>query len=189
MDITEKAKNYAEGKAIVALEQLIADAYADGYKAGYQDRDDEIPAEFKQDEDVEFVDLDLPSGTKWAKDFLRNEHGHMLYLPYREAKKYSLPTLEQLKELYEHCKTGYVGFDRKSFIFLSRTGEKISLSGGDVLTESKILGNKGALIFWLNEAENDDHEMLSCYTLGANIQAMHFFIGYKLPVLLVKQQK
>ena len=35
MDIKEKAKDYAEGKMTAAIENVIADAYADGYKAWY----------------------------------------------------------------------------------------------------------------------------------------------------------
>lgn len=87
MDINEKAKDYAEGKATAAIEQAIAKAFADGYKAGYEDRDNEVQIEMDNDADIEFVDLDLPSGTLWAKDSLRDENGKILYLTFREAKK------------------------------------------------------------------------------------------------------
>ena len=99
MDIKEKAKDYAEGKMTAAIENVIADAYADGYKAWYQDRYDEIPAAIKEEVDADFIDLGLPSGTLWAKDFLRDEEGNIMYLTFREAKKYPLPTIEQLNNL------------------------------------------------------------------------------------------
>lgn len=49
----------------------------------------------------EFVDLSLPSGTLCAADYLRDEEGNILYLPYNEAKKYNLPTKEQVQELID----------------------------------------------------------------------------------------
>ena len=100
MDIKEKAKDYAEGKAAAALEQVIADAYTDGYKAGYQDRDNEIPLK-KEDDDAEWIDLGLPSGTLWS---IPKEDGKVIKMTYINAlKKYNLPTEEQVKELIAYC--------------------------------------------------------------------------------------
>ena len=37
MDSFNKAKEYTDGKVVEALNQVVADAYQDGYNAGYQD--------------------------------------------------------------------------------------------------------------------------------------------------------
>ena len=102
MNISEIANKYAEGKVNEVLTKAIADAYAEGYKAGYNDREAEIPADLRDDK-TEFVDLGLPSGTLWSTDFEKRD-GEYLYLPYNEAKQFKLPTEEQWDELRECCK-------------------------------------------------------------------------------------
>ena len=72
MELREKAENYAVGKANAAMDKAIAQAYADGYRDGYKDREDEIPVDLR-DNKMEFVDLGLPSGTLWAKEFETTE--------------------------------------------------------------------------------------------------------------------
>ena len=66
----DKAKKYAEGKVTDALSQVVADAYMEGYNAGYQDGIDKITRD-SVSEETEFVDLGLPSGTLWASDYVR----------------------------------------------------------------------------------------------------------------------
>lgn len=83
MEITERAGNYAEGKANEAITKAIAQAYADGYRDGYKDREEEIPVDLR-DNKTEYVDLGLPSGTLWSNDY-EKENGETLYLPYGEA--------------------------------------------------------------------------------------------------------
>lgn len=53
---------------------------------------------------VHFVDLDLPSGTLWAKNYIVNDQGEILYLKYNEAVELGIPSLEQWEELKLHCK-------------------------------------------------------------------------------------
>ena len=78
MNIKESAKAYAEGKAVDALTAAIEQAYADGYNAGFNDglasKKDDLPADF--DNGVEYVDLGLPSGTKWGADYLKDKDGN-----------------------------------------------------------------------------------------------------------------
>ena len=87
MNITEKSKEYAEGKAIDAISAAIEQAYADGYKDGYNEglssRDNFSSNEVE--DGVEYADLGLPSGTKWAIDFLRDDKGKVKFLLYEEA--------------------------------------------------------------------------------------------------------
>lgn len=111
MEITERAGNYADGKANEAITKAIAQAYADGYRDGYKDREEEIPVDLR-DNKTEYVDLGLPSGTLWSKEY-ETENGETLYLPYGEAAKYAIPTEEQWNELRDYCK-----------VSVSRTGDK-----------------------------------------------------------------
>ena len=73
MDINEKAKMYAEGKALDAITSAIEEAYANGYRDGYKDcftkADIEPPIEIVED-GVEYIDLCLPSGKKWSFVYL-----------------------------------------------------------------------------------------------------------------------
>ena len=55
-EIKEIAANYAVGKANDAIDKAVAQAYADGYRDGYKDREEEIPADLRDDRTV-FVDL------------------------------------------------------------------------------------------------------------------------------------
>ena len=97
----EKASNYAERNASKLIADAIAQAYADGYQDGYKDCEENKPA--AQDNDTVFVDLGLPSGTLCANNFMRDEEGDILYMPYQKAKGLSIPTIEQWEELKEHC--------------------------------------------------------------------------------------
>ena len=167
MDIKEKAKNYAEGKATIALEQMIADAYADGYKAGYQDRDNELPAAIKEEVNADFIDLRLPSGTLWAKDFLRDEKGEVLLFTHGEALKYTIPTDEQKDELRKVCLV-------ENFSSVVRITTK---DGNEVDYEN--------LSFWLSDVK-DDRNAYYAY-LDQNYRHIDY-VGKRHPVLLVKNK-
>ena len=94
MNNIDKAKEYAVGKVTEALAQVVADAYMAGYNAGYQDGYNKVVKD-SASEDVEYVDLGLPSGTLWASDYVK-EGDDVLFLPYPEALKYSIPAEEQV---------------------------------------------------------------------------------------------
>ena len=63
--------------------------------------------------DVDFVDLDLPSGLLWSSIYRMGEEDKPLYLTYEEASTMDIPTEEQFNELVENCNwshiMGYVG--------------------------------------------------------------------------------
>ena len=105
MNILENAEKYAEGKANQVITKAIADAYIEGYKAGYKDREEEIPMDLR-DNKTEYVDLGLPSGTLWASDYEKSG-GKYVYLPYEKANRMNLPTEKQWQELKAYCKMEY----------------------------------------------------------------------------------
>ena len=184
MDIKEKAKEYAKGKMTEAIEKVIADAYAEGYRAGYKDKSDEIPPVVKNDEDVEFVDLGLPSGTLWAKDFLRDEEGNIMYLTFREAKKHQLPTIEQFDELKDSAGFHY-------FCFTLLDGEQIVYpSTGFFNGNSHEYPDEVRL--WLKSEEDESHKALwagtetICY--HRYVKTGLQYVGHKLPIVVVKSK-
>ena len=104
MDITEKSREYAEGKALSAITTAIEDAYAagyqEGYAAGYENRDKpEEPAKYNN---VTYIDLDLPSGTQWATGYLTKANGEIELLRFIDARNYNIPTIKQFQELLDN---------------------------------------------------------------------------------------
>ena len=85
--------------------------------------------------DEEFVDLGLPSGTKWSKVFLGvtnlTEEGD--YFSYIESQNYSVPTEKQLNELRDCCQ--FIKEDEK-VVLLGPNGNEI------VFNDDKIWDNK-----------------------------------------------
>jgi hypothetical protein len=106
-ELKELSINYATEKTNEVMFNTIAQAYADGYRKGYKDREDEIPVNLR-DGNTEYIDLGLPSGTLWAKDF-EKDGGNTLFVPYTQAKRYNIPTREQWEELVNCCEWGFYG--------------------------------------------------------------------------------
>ena len=182
MELREKAENYAVGKANAAMDKAIAQAYADGYRDGYKDREDEIPVDLR-DNKMEFVDLGLPSGTLWAKEFETTENG-FLYLPYVKAKHYNLPTKKQWEELVKYCKWGWCG---KVFRCTGRNGETIDFPKTGKI--DIIFENGGNSYLWLLEDSLDDENNAYAYIYNATPQEIDScFMGYKLPIRQVKSK-
>ena len=104
-NVKEQAAAYAAGKFENAMNKLIEQAYIDGYNAGCVEAG---KASLAQLNDDEWVDLGLPSGTLWSKDYLRDENGDIDYMPYEKASQYDLPTYEQFSELIYNCKIRWI---------------------------------------------------------------------------------
>ena len=96
-ELRVKANNYTEENVINVLKEAFAKVYADGYRDGYKDCQNEIPVDLRNNQ-TEFVDLGLPSGTLWSSDY-EKEDGNILYLPYEMAITHEIPTKEQWEEL------------------------------------------------------------------------------------------
>lgn len=188
MNIQEQANMYAEGKANEAITKAIAEAYIEGYKAGYKDREDEIPMELRTNQ-VEYVDLGLPSGTLWSTDYERLD-GEIQYLTYEKAKTLKLPTKEQWEELYSVCRWHSV-FQSSRYYAAECVGPN-----GKVLTfictgliKFTAKENKDRTYFWTedNREDNDKYMVyLKNYGGASKGDCVEDFSGYKLPIRLVK---
>lgn len=187
MDIKEKSKNYAAGKMTEAIEQVIADAYAEGYRDGYKDRSDEIPPAVKKEEDVAFVDLGLPSGTLWAKNYLLDSDGKVKFFTFKQASEYNLPTKEQFEELLKECSVR--GMQSSNDIFIR------GLSGNYVRYQTFIYPDRYNIwmFVWLKQDAEMKGENLSeadcgyiCIQRGKGVRKS--FIGERYPLLVVKSK-
>lgn len=187
MDIQEIANSYAEGKANEAITKAIAQAYLDGYKDGYKSGKENTQIECN--DDVEFVDLGLPSGTLWSSDFVKDSEGKVRYLPYMEAKGYPLPSIEQWKELGKCCQ--WIGrYSTNTVDCTGPNGNVISfLLTGYFNTTKKV--ERRAVYLWLYSKDTDKKNSV-CIEYDKDNPGNPFpilensFVGFKLPIRLVK---
>ncbi|WP_028913072.1 hypothetical protein [Prevotella sp. MA2016] len=180
MDILEKAKKYAEGKAIEAITLAIEEAYVNGYKAGWSDS--ELAAKNIICDGIEYVDLNLPTGTKWSVGYIKDDSGKYQYFSYDEAVKLNIPTKQQYEELLEYTqRIAKDTYSLKGTDFLGRNGEVLFLPDAQFYMASH-KSPVGTFLFWLKDDECDGDARLCAY----NSQTEKRYMGYKLPVLLVK---
>ena len=187
MDIVKKSKEYAEGKALEAISSAIAQAYADGYRDGLQHLENERLESLKTG--VTYVDLGLTSGTLWSSQCLTKGKG-IEVLPYLEAAKLNIPTVDQYEELCKECKVVPVPiiYDIENLIgfkFTGKTGKSILISFYTNLN----LNARESYYFWLkDDAEGSDKDCACIWgkeELGLPFKHKHF-MGLKFPVMLVK---
>ena len=169
MEIEEKAKRYAEGKAISAITAAIEKAYIDGYKSGYRDGVTKRvpPKEFI--DGVEYVDLGLPSGTRWSSTILLDENRWPMYLPYDKASKLNIPTADQFNELIHHCNTHaheYINIGNNVIDIIKKGSEDTFFKG---------------LVFWLKGSTDSISEGLC----ANNNKVSKIYKGCELPIMLV----
>ena len=185
MDIKEKAREYAEGKALNTITTAIEDAYAAGYKAGYNDGFSSNQKENINDlvSCIEFIDLGLPSGTKWAADYLRDENGNVKMLYYEEARLLNLPTPLQFREFLEYTRRNVItnSQDKKYIKIFGANGNKFNLEKLKN-TLASFSQSRYSLFFWLKDMTEKGSERNAAK--GTTI--MNIFTGYKLPVILVR---
>ncbi len=193
-DLKEISRKYAEEKTSELLKEAIAQAYADGFADGYKARENEQSVEIETG-NVKFLDMGLPSGTLWASDFLRDEDGEIVYLPYAEAKELGLPTKEQFVEMRDYCKSSPVQkYNYLSSKYLSITGpsgEYIRLYPAGYEEANCIKGSEN-IYSWILTDDVSIEKLVSYTFFGQytnevlDIRQLH--AGLKLPVLLVKKK-
>lgn len=186
-EIKEVSINYATEKTNEVLVNAIAQAYADGYRKGYKDREDEIPVNLR-DGNTEYVDLGLPSGTLWSADF-EIDGEDVIYHPYEDAEKYGIPTKEQFNELLESCKWEfkYISSNAREYTCIGPNGNHIVFSSRGY----KLAGTKreiGKIFFWVKSTSEDlTREAVYLYYHSGEIKKLtEMFSGSMLPLRLVK---
>ena len=188
MELTEKALNYAEGKANKVMTTAIAEAYAEGYRDGYKDRELEIPIDLR-DNKTEYVDLGLPSGTMWAKDYNKKD-GKILCLPYVKASLLNLPTNEQWEELLKLCRWDFKR-DKESYAYKYYC---LGPNGNSLIFYSIPLGDftysQHQIQFWLQDDNNEDEKnaVYMDWVRNPIKELRKVFLGSHLPVRLVRKK-
>lgn len=187
MDINERSKEYAAGKALSAINAAIEQAYIDGYNDGLKHLENERLEALK--EGVEYVDLGLPSGTLWSSTFVKYDTPNGK-LPYLEASKMNIPTKDQFIELCNVCNYGYIYNSVRAIgvKFTGPTGKTITIKFTNVDGLAPV-DYKKKFHFWLR----DDEETNKRYNAESNgdkkelaFEINKIFMGLKLPIMLVK---
>ncbi len=190
--VSEKAANYAAEKTNVMMTNLIAQAYEDGYRDGYKDRENEIPVDLR-DNKTEYIDLGLPSGTLWSKDFEKRD-GKVVFLSYVESSKYNIPTKEQLEELLSYCAWDCVRNDNfitgplRSAKCVGPNGKVIYFPAEGRVFSDTVKESKEVFVWGLHDGDDDKRAVLNVFTSGSElkVQTSQLFTGNKLPLRLVK---
>ena len=195
MDINEKAKMYAEGKALDAITSAIEEAYANGYRDGYKDcftkADIEPPIEIVED-GVEYIDLCLPSGKKWSFVYLyeSDKYGRRSnkHFTYEEASKLNIPTKKDFLELIEHCEIiTQKNSNNTTYKWdFQRKGNKnyIELLAASIKKASSF-ETYPSFLFWLRDDNSEGYERLCADGNNQNLLGKTD-MGYELPIMLVK---
>lgn len=187
----ELAKQFAAQK-VEELSAIVEEAYLKGYEQGCIDSDGPITID-----GVTYVDLGLPSETLWSSWPLEYcDYGYkQRRFSYRDACQLSLPSVEQWDEVCQFCH-----FDGRFIIGLS--GERI---GYDIAPAGYFIRSLGEgceeeqNMFWLKgDVDEENNAPTMVYDIITNIEneienvlrgASRHFIGYKLPVFLVKNKE
>lgn len=185
----EELKQYAEKKVLEALSSAIETAYNDGYKAGYNDgvSGQESSVQDEVNEGVEYIDLNLPSGTKWSSGYLKDKDGNCRYLSYDEADKLNIPTEEQFEELKKYCSSVFHSVKSPFYEMVGTNSEVIKLCHG-YRKEGSNTKPQNSFLFWLKDPrkENERTDYRTIAT-GVGNYERNIFKGFKIPVMLVKK--
>lgn len=163
MNNVDKAKEYAEGKINDALNKVIVEAYMAGYNSGYKDGYDKVVKETSSD-DIEYVDLGLPSGTLWSSNYVEDENDEILYVTQEKSKAFDFPTVAQWQELVRVCKweqgskrikssIGSYHF-QKLAICLGPNGNRLIFEKTGLYEIKSTLERAGEVLFWLKKEKD-----------------------------------
>lgn len=183
-ELKELSANYATEKTNEMMSQIVAQAFADGYRMGYKDREDEIPVELR-DVKTELVDLGLPSGTLWSFDFEKN-NSELIYAPYESTHNLIIPTQEQCSELFSNCK-----FSNKDGIVycVGPNGNYIKFDfAGYKVIENEPATYTTASVFWIKDCNEKSENTARILNMrGLQLDTYKEFCGNKLPIRLVQK--
>lgn len=187
MDIKERSKEYAEGKALSAFTSALEQAYADGYNDGLKHYENERLESFV--DGIEYKDLMLKSGTRWAAGYVKDKD-LIGFFSYIEAYKFNLPTKEDFEELCTECAIdNYLYTNNKGIKFTGKNGETLELPYVEVKEITSDPGTPLYIAFWLKDEGDNPQKVYARVNVYKKIIDSQVFMGYKLPVLLVRKVK
>lgn len=196
MNNVDKAKEYAEGKINDALNKVIVQAYMAGYNSGYKDGYDKVVKETSSD-DIEYVDLGLPSGTLWSSNYLEDENNETVYVLQEQSKAFDIPTVKQWQELVEKCRweQGYKRINHSDGFYhyhdwaicLGPNGNRIIFEKTGLYEIQTERVRTKEVLFWLKKDNNALVNSANVTFDTIEITSKSEFPGYKLPIRLVKK--
>ena len=135
---------------------------------------------------VEYVDLGLPSGTKWSSGIyvLQDEESNSCF-SYEDALKYNIPTVDQFKELIEYCKIIPRNYTRKletKIDFVGLNGKTVTFNGDFFEKGNNEIFLDGKYRFWLKGVAQSEKNGPCAY----DQKVVGMYKGYKLPIMLVR---
>ena len=195
MNNVDKAKEYAEGKINDALNKVIVEAYMAGYNSGYKDGYDKVVKATSSD-DIEYVDLGLPSGTLWSSNYVEDENKEILYVTQEKSKAFDIPTVAQWLELVRVCRweqgskriatsIGSCHFQNLA-ICLGPNGNRIIFEKTGLYEIKSTLERAGEVLFWLKKEKDVFVNSANITFCTIKITSENEFSGCKLPIRLVK---
>ena len=193
--INQKAKEYSSNKYELAMSKAIAQAYLDGFKDGYEARKNKEEAGFVGD-DLDYVDLGLPSGTLWAKEPLLDDN-EICLLTFDEANLLNIPSTEQLEELQTNCTWRLIDNHHATISAkcVGPNGRFILFSFFEpYIKPNNWMESNGEVRFWLKSIfdSTDDKGAIARFYKKEGNDTLSFgqisiSVNYKLPVRLVKE--
>ena len=196
MNVIEKAKEYAKGKALSVISDAIVQAYADGYNEGYNKG---INSRAQTSEDliggVIFVNLGLSSGTEWSSTYIKDENNMAKFVTYEDASKYEIPTLNDYLELLRECIVRNTNspnnvFETNGNLIIGKNGHVINLPYTCQLCQALLPNNyklSNSFMFWLKDEEEGNERL--CADYGRRDKSLKIFMGLKIPMMLVRKTK
>ena len=188
VELKEKASSYAEENVLDVLKEAFAKVYADGYRDGYKDCKDQIPANLR--DNTEYVDLGLPSGTLWATDFEKVD-STICYMTYSDASQLAIPTKRQWDELAQKCQWKFCK-KQEGIIYecIGPNGKVLRFQPIGYIETEKDIVYSDRTYFWYNNNEGGASEYNTATIWGQEVRRKNLkkFIGYKLPIRLVRSK-
>ena len=145
---------------------------------------DEVRASIHEDE-REFVDLGLPSGTLWAAD---NEEGYYTFSEATERFGDNLPNIVQCAELVQYCKSEWDN-ERKGLVFTGPNGNCIFILASGYFSNGSA-DNVGACgYFWSSSAASSTSGLGLSFGASMVCPAFNYNRSSGLSVRLIKNPK
>ncbi len=172
---------------------LVSSAYLKGYREGLK-KSREIYID-----GLRYYDLGLPSGTLWSEP-VHVKH-NFTYVTYDRANyvnvcDLNLPTLEDFKELQEHCHILADGrIVSKDVVIVGPNGGRIAIGTKDYPHSNYTMCyRQGEDVdastnkFWLKSSIENNHAAVGLVNFNEKtICISSHFTGFKLPYILVKK--
>ena len=195
MDKEEFANLFVENN-YESIKDLIKKTYICGYEQGKLDSLIYII------DDVQYVDLGLPSGTLWAGPLTKKKSYYSYeFFSYQDACLLNIPTEEQYQELVENCQILFEEKGGNAIFIVGKNGKRLQVYTENYvtvqhnperyLTDVHFKGEKTPKeqnFLWLKSNIEDDHAKVAEVIYNHELHSCKHFTGFKLPVFLVKSK-